>query len=599
MHVVWSAEVESGEDQIPRRDEGTLPGSPDWSYPSPVTDGDERPAGLAASGDEQPATVPQGGDGPAGQPAAASTGAPGPAAAPTGAPAPTDDDANGLGPADDDPARSEGPARDDDAANDPAPADDGPARGDDEVRGDGTAFQRALAGAEDAAPKPGPQSGPAGHLPTAPGVPPIVAAGGPPPQPPTRRRWRLWTVLGLVLVLVACGVPGVLLLGLVRDAAGRPAAGRDDRGAAAERRLGERMAAQLDRQAAALLNGDRAGFLAVAEPAARPALTRRYAALRALRVTAWRPVADGVPEAVDRRPGEWRLTVTVGYCFVVPGCTPSSVELGTRWRVAGEAEPLLTAVEESRATPAGARPWEVSDLAVAVGKRAVVATTPALRGRLPGLLAQAEAAARVADLYAVAAPPPDRYLVYYAGRAEWQRWYGGGRPKWTAGYAVGVGGGHHDVVLNAQSLTPTGVDDLLRHELTHAASLPDRGYADRSSWWLVEGLAEYAGADGQPVDRYEGLAEARKLVRGGWGGRLDALAPADDAADDRVGGAYGIGYLAVRHLVDRFGEQRVLDFFRAVVHERRSMDEAADEVFGEPWPGLHDDCVAYLRAVAG
>ncbi|WP_433314427.1 hypothetical protein [Micromonospora chersina] len=493
-----------------------------------MTDGDERPAGAAASGDEQPATAPRDGDAPAGHPVAAGTGGPGRAAAPNGTPA----------------------AEEDDAVNDLGPA--------------------------------------------APGVHPIVAGGG----PPARRRWRLWAVLGLVLVLVACGVPGVLLLGLVRDAAGRPAADRDDRGTPAERQLRARMTAQLDRQAAALLDGDRAGFLAVAEPAARPALTRRYAALRALRVTTWRPVADGVPAAADR-PGEWRLTVTVGYCFVVPACTPSSVELGTRWWVAGDAEPLLTAVEESRATPAGARPWEVSDLAVAVGKRAVVATTPALRAKLPGLLAQAEAAATVADLYAVAAPPPDRYLVYYAGRAEWQRWYGGGRPKWTAGYAVGVGGGHHDVVLNAQSLSPGGVDDLLRHELTHAASLPDGGYADRSSWWLVEGLAEYAGADGQPVDRYEGLAEARKLVRGGWNGRLDALAPADDASDDRVGGAYGIGYLAVHHLVDRFGEQRVLDFFRAVVHERRSMAEAADEVFGEPWSGLHDDCVAYLRAVAG
>ncbi|MGW9197943.1 hypothetical protein [Micromonospora chersina] len=558
-----------------------------------MTDGDERPAGPAASGDEQPATVPRDGDGTAGHPSTTGTGDPGPAAepnespaaashgslaaAPNGAPAVNDDDAAG----------ELDPANDRDAAGDLDPANDGDAVGDLGPAGDaGSAGHPAS--------EPGP-SHPAGHPATGPGVPPLVAGG----EPPARRRWRLWAVLGLVLVLVACGVPGVLLLGLVRDAAGRPAAGRDDPGTAAERQLRGRMAAQLDRQAAALLDGDRAGFLAVAEPAARPALTRRYAALRALRVTTWRPVADGVPAADDRRPGEWRLTVTVGYCFVVPGCTPGSVELGTRWRVAGDAEPRLTAVEESRATPAGARPWEVSDLAVAVGKRAVVATTPALRAKLPGLLARAEAAATVADLYAVAAPPPDRYLVYYAGRAEWQRWYGGGRPKWTAGYAVGVGGGHHDVVLNAQSLTPSGVDDLLRHELTHAASLPDGGYADRSSWWLVEGLAEYAGADGQPVDRYEGLAEARKLVRGGWNGRLDALAPADDASDDRVGGAYGIGYLAVHHLVDRFGEQRVLDFFRAVVHERRSMAEAADEVFGEPWSGLHDDCVAYLRAVAG
>ncbi|MCW3812913.1 hypothetical protein ONA91_00375 [Micromonospora sp. DR5-3] len=416
-------------------------------------------------------------------------------------------------------------------------------------------------------------------------APPPAPSGA---APRSRQRWPLWTALALVLALVACGVSGVLLVGLVGDAAGRPAAGGDDPATAAARRLGARMTAQLDRQATALLGGDRAGFLAVAEPAARSDLTRRYAALRALRVTVWRPAADGVPTAVDGHPGEWRLTVTVGYCFVLPGCTPSSVEIGTRWRLVGE-EPRLLAVEESRAKPAGARPWEVSDLAVAVGKRSVVATTPALRAKLPGLLAQAEAAAAVADSYAVAGSPPDRYLVFYAGRTEWRRWYGGGRPKWTAGYAVGVGGGHHDIVLNAQSVTPTGVDDLLRHELTHAASLPDRGYSDRSSWWLVEGLAEYAGADGQPVGRYEGLAEVRTLVHGGWNGRLDSLAPADDAADTRVGGSYGVGYLAVRHLVDRYGEPRVLDFFRAVVHEHRSLDDAADRVFGERWPALHDD----------
>ncbi|WFF07340.1 hypothetical protein O7622_01705 [Micromonospora sp. WMMD1076] len=412
-----------------------------------------------------------------------------------------------------------------------------------------------------------------------------------------RRRWLLWTALGLALGLVAGVVPGVLLRESAPDAAGRSAANADP-GTAAQRRLGERMLALLDRQAAALVGADRAGFLTIAEPAARPALSRRYASLRALRVTVWRPAADGVPEAVEGRPGEWRQTVTVGYCFVVPDCGPSTVELGARWRLTGE-EPRLTALEPSEADPAGVRPWQADDLAVTVGKRVVVATTPAQRRKLPGLLAQAEAAARAADRYAVGGSPPDRYLVYYAGKGEWQRWYGGGRPKWTAGYAVGVGGGRHDVVLNAQIVTSAGMDDLLRHELTHAASLPDRGYADRADWWLVEGLAEYAGADGQPVHRYDGLAEVRDLLRGGWSGRLEAVAPADDASDDRVGGAYGVGYLAVRHLVDRYGEQRMLDFYRAVVHQGRTPEQAADEVFGDPWSMLHDDCVAYVRAVVG
>ncbi|MEU8049524.1 hypothetical protein [Micromonospora haikouensis] len=425
-------------------------------------------------------------------------------------------------------------------------------------------------------------------------------------QPRRRRPWPLWAALGVVLVLLTCGLPTVLLAGVLHEAADRPTIGRlgptvpADPAIEAARQLGERISGQLDRQAAALLGGDRAGFLAVAEPAAHPALARRYAALRALRVTVWRPEQTGLPTTVAGRPDEWRIVVRFQYCFVVPGCRPSPVLVGTRWRDSG-GQVRLVAMEESRSAETGTRPWEVSDLVVAVGPRTVVATTPALRGKLPGLLRQAEAAARTADAYAVAGPPPDRYRVFYAGKAEWLSWYGGGRPAWTGGYAVTVGGGHHEVVLNADGLSAAGADDLLRHELTHAASLPERGYPGRETWWLVEGLAEYAGVGGTPVGRYEGLAEVRELLApgGGWTGRLDDLTPAEDASARRVGGSYGVGYLAVRHLVDRFGEQRVLAFFKAVVHDRRTAEEASGEAFGEPWAGLHDECVAYARAAVG
>ncbi|MER7474297.1 hypothetical protein [Micromonospora sp. NPDC000018] len=400
--------------------------------------------------------------------------------------------------------------------------------------------------------------------------------------------------------MVTCGLPTAFLAGLTRDDArplpGAVGARADDPATRAARQLGERMTAELARQSAALLAGDRAGFLAVAEPAAHADLRRRYAALRALRVTAWQAEATGPPTPVEGRPGEWRLPVEFRYCFVVPDCRTSRVLTATRWR-AGD-RPRLLVVEASRSAETGARPWEVSELVVAVGARTLVATTPALRRKLPGLLAQAEAAATVADTYAVGGRRPDRYRVFYAGRAEWQRWYGGGRPKWTGGYAVTVGGGHHEVVLNADGLVSSGIDDLLRHELTHAASLPERGYPGEGTWWLVEGLAEQAGADGQPVDRYEGLTEVRRLTDGGWDGRLDGLRPADDAPAERVSGSYGISYLAVRHLVDRFGPERLLAFFAAVVHERRPVADAAEATFGEPWSTLHDECVAYVQAVA-
>ncbi|MET8092292.1 hypothetical protein [Micromonospora sp. NPDC005220] len=423
-------------------------------------------------------------------------------------------------------------------------------------------------------------------------------------QPAPRRLWPLWTVLVVVVLLLGCGLPAALVVGVIRETGVRPTVSRvgastaDDPATAVARGLSDRITAQLHRQSAALLGGDRAGFLAVADPAAHNDLLRRFAALRALKVTGWRAEPTGLPVPIIGRPGEWRLLVRFQYCFVTPNCRPSPVLIGTRWRENGD-QPRMVAMEESKSVETGTRPWEISDLAVAIGARTIVATTPALRGKLPGLLTQAEAAAKVADGYAVTGSPPDRYRIFYAGRTEWQRWYGGERPEWTGGYAVTVGGGHHEVVLNAEGLSNSGTDDLLRHELTHAASLPERGYPGKITWWLVEGLAEFAGTGGQAVDRYEGIADVRKMVRGGWDGKLEGINPADDASAERVAASYGIGYLAVRHLVDRYGPLRLLTFFKTVVHDGRTIDVASEKAFGEQWSTLHDECVAYVRATVG
>ncbi|BCL14178.1 hypothetical protein [Micromonospora sagamiensis] len=417
-----------------------------------------------------------------------------------------------------------------------------------------------------------------------------------------RRRGLLWAAVAVVAVALGCLLPAALVAAVVRETADRsadekmPRPGGPASGPVA--RLAAAIDTQLERQSGALLRGDRDGFLAVAEPAARGDLTRRFASLRALRIAVWWAEPSGQPAPAPGQPGQWRQLVTYRYCLVVPDCTPSPVLAATRWREAPDG-PRLVAVEPSVSAETGTRPWEVSELVTAVGPRTVVATTVGLRARLPGLLAEAEAAAAVADGYAVDGIRPDRYRIFYAGRDEWRRWYGGGRPAWTGGYVVTVGGGHHEVVLNADALRTGGVADLLRHELTHAASLPAGGWSGRHAWWLVEGMAELAGVGGRPVGRYAGLDDVRRLlVGGGWDGRLDTLAPADDAPADRVAASYGVGYLAVRYLVDRYGGQRLLDFFAAVVHDRRPVAEAARKVYGEPWSELHDECVARVRAVA-
>ncbi|MFY1696182.1 hypothetical protein [Solwaraspora sp. WMMA2101] len=295
---------------------------------------------------------------------------------------------------------------------------------------------------------------------------------------------------------------------------------------------------------------------------------------------------------------QWRLLVSYQHCFVVPSCQTSPVVVGQRWSTDGDRLQLV-AVEPSLTLQDGPRPWEVSELVVATGNRTLVATTPADRDLLPGLLRDAEEAALVADRYAVTGTAPDRYRIFYAGADEWRRWYGGDRPEWTAGYAVAIGGGHYEIVLNGTNLRDVVRPDLLRHELTHAASLPDGGHRERAAWWLIEGLAEHAAAGGRPVVRYEGLANVRRLVlEQDWQGPLSAVEPTADAENWQVSAGYGVGYLAVRHLVDRFGEERTLAFFTSVVHDGLDLDEAARLQFGEPWEDLHQGCVDYVRQAA-
>ncbi|WP_203703364.1 hypothetical protein [Asanoa iriomotensis] len=429
--------------------------------------------------------------------------------------------------------------------------------------------------------------------------------------PAPRRRTSLWLSLGLVAALVLCAAPvgvGVVVFrGLDSPAwpatpapkaqpARSPVAGDAERVTATW--LRDQIGAALTAQGTALLAGDQAGFLATADPASPAAATLRaqFASLRAMKVTKWAPSADSLPSSVGSR--KWRTLIEVRHCFVEPDCQPMTITYGTVWTDT-PAGLTLVGIEPSMSTYDGPRPWEVSTLVVATGKRVLVATTPALRAQLPTVLAEAEKAAVVADRYAVGGPPPAHYEVFYAGTAEWKRWFGGNRPAWTAGYALPVGGKQVDVVVNAAAPQRNKLDDLLRHEMTHASTMPSDGFPT-SAWWLVEGIAELAASGGAAPQSYEGIEEVRKVVKErGWNGPLDDLKIADGAADWEVAGAYGIGYLAVRQLAERFGEPDVLAFMKAVTHDRMPIDDASREVFGEPWSVLNDQCVAAVRAAAG
>ncbi len=354
-------------------------------------------------------------------------------------------------------------------------------------------------------------------------------------------------------------------------------------------RLAGQLQAALDAQAAALLRGDEPGFLAVAdagEPALTSQLRRRFAVLRALRVAGWRETLAGAPEPVAAPAADparqWRIGVELRYCFVVPGCAPVAVQVETRW-ADRDGQLRLVALGGSPASGLGPRPWEVSDLRVAVGPRVIVAATPRYAARLAAALASAERAAAVADRYARWGPPPGRYLVYLAGPDEWGRWYGVPQPSWVAGYAMAVSDDDTEIILNAEKVTRNEVTDTLRHELAHVVTLAGVRRSYTARWWLVEGIAEYVRMVGRPLSAYRGLSQAQRYLYSGQWSDLAALdQPPVSASVGDAAGRYGVAFLAVRCLAQRYGEDRMLRFFDAVVRQGGDQDRASLEQFGSP-----------------
>lgn len=370
------------------------------------------------------------------------------------------------------------------------------------------------------------------------------------------------------------------------------------------------MRAQIDAalasQATALLAGDEKRFLATGDAGNRPVrtkLTTRYRSLRALQVKKWTASVSTPPEEAGgaRGRGEWTAKLSLKHCFVVPSCVEEDLRVDSRW-VERNGTAYLVDLSPAATAQNGPRPWELSELRVAVGKRVIMATTPRYASRLTSLLSEAERAAAVSDRFAIGALRPDRYRVYFAGSAEWRDWYGGDRPDWAAGYAVPTSPQRIDVVLNAAETPSTFLDDILRHELSHVASLRGATHQGADNWWLIEGLAEVAEMNGRPASRHDAVAAGavRSFIRSSrWDGKVTVAEPAEAAALKEAGARYGIAFLAVRRLVDRYGEQKVRAFFEAVVHEGDPVATAAPAVLGTQWTAVEADCVGYIRRTAG
>ncbi|WP_117208373.1 hypothetical protein [Allorhizocola rhizosphaerae] len=417
-------------------------------------------------------------------------------------------------------------------------------------------------------------------------VPPPMPAL-PPPPPRVRRPWGRWIGVAVGIVAVFC-VASTVVVVKVADLLSQPRARTSP--AAQEPPEMQRVRAALDRQRSALLGGDEAGYLSIIDPTAgdedRQAMRRQFAALRAMKVSEWR---DDLRSPIDRADGRWSVEVASKVCFVTSPCDDGFAVAETVWLVTADAATLVDWEAENHP-----HPWQLSELVSASGERTVVATTKEHASRLPSILRAAEEAAVVADRFAYEKKPA-RYVVYFAGRSEWQRWFRLNLADWTGAVAVSVSDHRYEVVLNGSDMSNDAVAGHLRHELTHASTLPGRHKDNERLWWLKEGIAELAEANGAPMRHHPGLLDAADALAASTTG-FELAEPANSATDEQVSGAYAVAYLAVRCLSERFGERRMVEFFHAVVHEDATYVKASAGVFGVDWSVLNQGCLDYVTS---
>ncbi|GIF19356.1 hypothetical protein BJ973_006400 [Actinoplanes tereljensis] len=337
-------------------------------------------------------------------------------------------------------------------------------------------------------------------------------------------------------------------------------------------------------QAAALARGDRDGWLKPVAAALRPRYQNLYRSLRALHVS-----------RVDYRITDQKLPVVeveLSYCFAGAACPKDRPKIAQRLTIrsnviVGEGRP--TRLSDLQPTP-----WEKGDLVFAQGKRVTVGAPPALKGRLKEILAIAESAAAIDDRYAAYVDNRQpRYRLFIATDKLWRTWYGGKATDWAVGYMQPLGAAGADVVINPSKLPgKAALREVIQHELGHVATIG--GVTSRhEDMWLVEGVAEYIGAQPKRAFDTYNRRSLRKPTQ------LAARPLRDGAGDKEVAAFYAQGHFAVDCLVTAFGEPRAMEFVRLRLRLGDELDDASRSVFGTDFRHVTTTCINWMSHQVG
>ncbi len=377
----------------------------------------------------------------------------------------------------------------------------------------------------------------------------------------------------------------------------------------------------LQARSAAILDRDRAAFLATVDPRATALMARQAAmfdALAAVPLASWDytiELLSGRPadSALDLRYGRgqwWAPEVSLSYALAGFDDRPSTseqhvtfVRRGGRWLLgadddfdaAGDATPRAlwergpvvavraagvlvlghgdTSLLRNVASQTAAAIPRVSAVWGSDWSRQVVVLVPRDAAELASLLKSTQDFSQIA---AVA-------TAEYSG------------PTSADGTAT------DRILVNPDTFAKLGMLGrrvVLTHEVTHVASR--RASGPLIPAWLAEGFADYLGYKGVKVPLDVAARELRKDVRAG---RLPTTLPADDAfsgSNPELAQAYEQSWLAVRLLVENYGEAAVLSFYQAVGASRSGPESLVlatelDRAFGLDLARLTADWRAALQ----
>jgi hypothetical protein len=352
-------------------------------------------------------------------------------------------------------------------------------------------------------------------------------------------------------------------------------------------------------RSAALLARDREAFLATVDPTAEAFAARQAAlfdALAEVPLSSWYYELDGTrtqrpSPGLDARYGVdawWAPEVALRYTLAEFDQSATYarqvltfVERGGRWLVAADDDFLDRGQRTARAL------WDSGPVAVVRGERSLVLGRPGSRQLLASLSAAVDAAVpRVTRVWGDAWA--QKVVVLVPGSQEELAELLGARSDLSQIAAVataellespgGVTPVGNRIILNPPNFAELGAvgrQVVLTHEVAHVATRQVSG-PDMPAW-LAEGLADYIGYREAEVALPVAAREVRADVRAG---RLPAALPADSdfhGSNVELAQAYEQAWLAVLLLVETYGEQAVLRFYRAVGAERNvSGAEAVD-----------------------